>query len=194
MLSLPAPALAAINHLLDQASWARERLTPFAGHVARISVPPFDAAFAVLADGRLGAAADDAEPEVTISLPATAPLLALQGHEVLMRSARLDGAADFAEALGFVVRHLRWDVEEDLARAVGDIAAHRLMATAQGVAAWQQQAGRNLAENLTEYLTEEQPLIARRVDISSFAADIDCLRDDLARLEKRIRNLAGKPA
>lgn len=188
-LPLPAPALAAINHLLGQADWARDRLRPFAGHTARIQVPPLEAAFRILDDGRIAAAEAEASPEVTISLPPTAPLLALQGHEVLMRAARLDGSADFAEALGFVIRHLRWDVEEDLSRVVGDIAAHRLVETARAFSGWQQQAAQNLAENLVEYATEEQPLVAKRDDIATFAAEIDRLRDDVARLEKRIRNL-----
>lgn len=190
MIGLPAPALLAVNHLLGQAAWARDKLKPFAGHTAKFSVPPFEAAFLILDDGRIAAPAPEAVPEVSISLPATAPLLALQGHDVLMRSARLEGSADFAEALGFVIRHLRWDAEEDLSKLVGDIAAHRLVKTGGEVIAWQQQAARNLAENFAEYFTEEQPLIARKADIADFASEIDRLRDDVARLEKRVQRLA----
>jgi len=92
--------------------------------------------------------------------------------------------------LGFVIRNLRWDAEEDLSTIVGDIAAHRIVAGTREFAAWQQQAARNLAENLAEYFTEEQPLIARQADIELFSSDIDRLRDDLARLEKRLQHLA----
>lgn len=187
MQSLPAPALFAVNHLLTQAAWARQKLAPFAGHSAKISMPPLQAAFLVLEDGRLGAPAPDAVPEVSITLPATAPLLALQGNEVLMRAARLEGSVDFAEALGFVIRNLRWDAEEDLSNVVGDIAAHRIVGTAQQFLGWQKQAAQNLAENLAEYFTEEQPLIARRAAIADFALDIDRLKDDVARLEKRVK-------
>ena len=43
------------------------------------------------------------EPAVEIVLPAGAPLALLQGQgrEAMMRGARITGAADFAEALGF---------------------------------------------------------------------------------------------
>ncbi len=190
MQSLPAPLLAAINHLLGQASWAREKLLPFAGHAARIKLPPFEAAFLIGADGCIAAAAPEAELEVSISLPAATPLLALQGKDAVMRAARIKGSAEFAEALGFVIRNLRWDAEEDLSKVVGDIAAHRIVAGSREFAAWQQQAAQNFAENLAEYFTEEQPLIARRVAIADFSADIDRLRDDVARLEKRIQRLA----
>jgi ubiquinone biosynthesis protein UbiJ len=107
-----------------------------------------------------------------------------------MRAARIEGSAEFAEALGFVIRNLRWDAEEDLSRVVGDVAAHRLVKGSRELATRQQQAAQNFAANLAEYFTEEQPLIARQADIATFSADIDRLRDDVARLEKRLQRLA----
>lgn len=190
MQELPAPIQAAVNHLLGQAAWAREKLAPFAGHAALIKLPPFEAAFQVGADGLVSAPPADAELEVSISLPATTPLLALQGKDAVMRAARIEGSAEFAETLGFVIRNLRWDAEEDLSRLVGDIAAHRIVKGGKEFAAWQQQAAQNFAANLAEYFTEEQPLIARQSDISAFAGEVDRLRDDVARLEKRLQRLA----
>ncbi|WP_310452717.1 hypothetical protein [Sulfuritalea sp.] len=190
MQALPAPLQAAINHLLGQAAWAREKLAPFAGHAAQIKLPPFEAAFLIGADGSISAPAADAVLEVSIALPATTPLLALQGKDAVMRAARIEGSAEFAAALGFVIRNLRWDAEEDLSNLVGDIAAHRIVGGTREFAAWQRQAAQNLAANLAEYFTEEQPLIARQADIAAFAEDIDRLRDDVARLEKRLQRLA----
>ena len=72
MQALPAPLLAAINHLLGQASWAREKLAPFAGHAARIKLPPFEAAFLIGDDGYISSSIHsneaEAEPEVSIFL------------------------------------------------------------------------------------------------------------------------------
>jgi len=190
MQALPVPLLAAINHLLGQAAWAREKLVPFSGHAAQIKLPPFEAAFLVGTDGCLCAPLPDAALEVSISLPPATPLLALQGKDAVMRAARIEGSAEFAEALGFVIRNLRWDAEEDLSRIIGDIAAHRVAKGATEFAALQQQAAQNFAANLAEYFTEEQPLIARQADIAAFSGDIDRLRDDVARLEKRLQRLA----
>ncbi|MCF8199792.1 MAG: hypothetical protein K9J42_13575, partial [Sulfuritalea sp.] len=89
----------------------------------------------------------------------------------------------------FVIRNLRWDAEEDLSKLVGDIAAHRIVEGGREFAAWQQQAAQNLAENFAEYFTEELPMIARQADVEEFSADIDRLRDDVARLEKRLQRL-----
>jgi len=189
MSPLPAPLLAAINHLLGQAAWAREKLMPFAGHAAQIKLPPFEAAFLIGDDGFITAPTTEAEPEVSISLPAATPLLALQGKDAVMRATRIEGSAEFAEALGFVIRNLRWDAEEDLSKIVGDIAAHRIVAGARDLAGWQRQAALNLAENLAEYFTEEQPLIARRAASADFSVEVALLRDDVARLEKRLEKL-----
>lgn len=189
MQGLPAPIQAAVNHLLGQAGWAREKLAPFAGHAAQIKMPPFEAAFLVGADGLLYVPPADAELEVSISLPVATPLLALQGQDAVMRAARIEGSAEFAESLGFVIRNLRWDAEEDVSRLVGDIAAHRIVKGGKEFAAWQQQAAQNFAANLAEYFTEEQPLIAKQADISAFSADIDRLRDDVARMDKRLQRL-----
>jgi ubiquinone biosynthesis protein UbiJ len=187
--ALPAPALAAVNHLLAQASWAREKLQPFAGQCAHLTLPPFSALFSITAEGLIAAPPAEATATVTIDLPASAPLLALQGKAAVMRAARITGSADFAQELGYVIQHLRWDVEEDLSRVVGDIAAHRLTTGVSAVAAWQREKLKNLAENFAEYLTEERPAIARRLAIADFSAEVDCLRDDVARLEKRLQRL-----
>jgi len=187
--TLPAPALAAVNHLLAQASWAREKLQPFAGQCAHIALPPFSALFSITTEGLIAAPSAGATATVTIDLPASAPLLALQGKAAVMRAARITGPAEFAQELGYVIQHLRWDVEENLSRVVGDIAAHRLATGVSAFAAWQHDKLKNLAENLAEYLTEERPAIARRLAIADFSADVDCLRDDVARLEKRLQRL-----
>lgn len=187
MAALPIPALAAINHVLGQADWAREKLVAFAGRSARVVMPPFDANIVVLDNGYLSSPADDqTQADVTINLPANAPLLLLQGLPTLMRAVKLSGSVDFAEALSFVIRNLKWDVEEDLSKVVGDIAAHRLVDGAKRFGTWNASAAQNLAGNFAEYFTEENPLIAQRAAVSDFSREVDSLRDDVARLDKRV--------
>ena len=191
MAALPLPALAAANHLLGQADWARDKLSAFAGRSARVIMPPFDAHIVVLDNGYISSPTStpsDAEAvaDVTINLPASAPLLMLQGLPTLMRAVKLSGSVDFAEALSFVIRNIQWDVEEDLSKVVGDIAAHRLVDSAKRFGTWNATATQNLAGNFAEYFTEENPLIASRAAVSDFSREVDNLRDDLARLEKRV--------
>ncbi len=186
---LEKPLLRSLNHVLGQAAWATEKLRPFAGRNARLNTPPFVLDFTVGEGGNLLGADATSIPDVEITLPASAPLLALQGNDRLIGAAHITGSADFADALGFVLRNLRWDIEEDLSKAVGDIAAHRIVGALDGLVTWQKQAALNLTENLGEYLTEERPVLVKTKDVTAFAADIEGLRGDLARLEKRIKLL-----
>lgn len=185
---LEQSAILVLNRLLRDAQWARERLALSAGSAVRIAMPPLQLEFVIDADGSLSEAATQ-HPDVVIALPADAPLHALSGSEALMRKARITGSAELADSLGFVFRNLRWDAEEDLSRLVGDIAAHRLAALARRFASWHVDAANNLAENFAEYFREEQPTLTGARMAEEFAEAVDDLRDDLARLDKRIARL-----
>lgn len=186
--------LAATNHLLAQAGWARSRLLPHAGKRARLDLVPLSVDFAISEDGRLAACSSADEPDVTLSLPlAESPRLLGGGIEALMSQVRIAGNAEFADALGFVFRHLRWDLEEDLARVVGDIAAHRLVSTGQALERSGQRMMSSVTGNVVEYLTEEQPMLTTHPMIEQFTAEITAFRDAVARLEKRIDRLAMPP-
>ncbi|MEY2633621.1 MAG: hypothetical protein RIR00_2275 [Pseudomonadota bacterium] len=188
LLALP---FAALNHLLAQSSWAAGRLQAYYGQTLRIELAGMSL-LATLEDGpRLSPAAAGSEPAVTLQLPADTPIRLLTDRSSLFSAVRLQGAADFAEALGFVFRNLSWDVEDDLARVVGDVAAHRLVQGGRDLLAWQQRSVENLGHNLAEYVSEEKGYIATRRELDHFCHDVDQLRDDLARLEKRLQRLGG---
>ena len=177
-------ALAIINHLLADEPWARARLKPYAGRSARLALPPWRLDFAVAEEGLL--TATEAAAEVEITLPTAAPFLLLRGIEALAREVHVVGSAEFADTLGFVLPRLRWDFEGDLAERIGGIAARRIAGLFEALAAWQIRAGRNLAENVAEYLTEEQPVLAKAADAADFAREVGCLEEDLAGLERRL--------
>jgi ubiquinone biosynthesis protein UbiJ len=81
------------------------------------------------------------------------------------------------------------DFEEALSRVVGDIAAHRIAGGLASAAAWQRDAATRLAENVVEYLTEENPVLVPRRDLLALRDDTDALRADLDRIEKRLDQL-----
>lgn len=188
---MPArPFVAAVNHLLAGADWARRKLAPHAGKVAAFDVFPARLAVEISAEGTLTAARADAPAAVSIRLTHLNLLELLAGGADSWRSAEVEGDAEFAAAISQVAAHLRWDAEEDLSRVVGDIAAHRLAGAGRAAAAWPRQAARSLAENVAEYLTEEAQLLVTPLQASEFVREVDALRDDAERLEKRIERLA----
>lgn len=186
---LQRAAFGFLNHLLAAEGWALSRLKPFAGQHARFELGPFGQSFVVAGDGSLAGGDDSVTAAVTIRLPEDAPLRLLTDRASLLASARISGSADFAEALGFVARNLRWDVEADLAAVVGDVAAHRLTAAGRRLAATGSTQARRLGANLAEFVVDEENLLVRSSEAAVLARDIAALRDGLARLETRVAQL-----
>ena len=190
MVTFESPFVAALNHLLEAEPWARERLAPFAGETLEMRAPPLpQLRFAILADGRLGSArAGAASLVVTIRPEALAA--AAKGEDHLLRSIDVAGNAKLAGEVMFLARHLRPDVEEEAAKFVGDIAAHRLVALARDAVAWHADAARRISGSLVEYAIEEKQLLVKRAELEELAAAQARLRDGLERLEKRVARLA----
>ena len=186
-----APAISAsINHLLRSNSWALEQLGPFAGKTAQFECPPLKLALVVMQNGEVAAApATPATPDVTITLSPGLMLRVLARDETAWTDIKVGGDTGFAAAINHVWRNLRWDAEEDLSRVFGDIAAHRMAQTGKSLEQWGRQSAGNLMHSFAEYWTEEQPLIAGKHDIEQFNRDVDALRDDIARIEKRLEQL-----
>ena len=185
-------AVAGLNHLLRQQPWAAERLKPFAGQAVEFRCPPFpDLRFRITDEGLLDRAQAEAASTLVVKItPGSLPFL-LARDETARKEVEIEGPADLASTVDHLFRNLTWDVEEDLCRVFGVIVAHRLASGGWAFAAWQREAVLRLAENLAEYWTEEQPLLARPTDVESFCRNVDALRDDVARLEKRIERLSG---
>jgi ubiquinone biosynthesis accessory factor UbiJ len=183
-------AVAGLNHLLAQQPWAAERLRAFAGQGVEIRCPPFpDLRLTICDSGLLERARGDAASALVVKLKAGALPLLLARDEAARGQIEIEGSASLASVVDTLFRHLSWDIEEDLSAVFGDVVAHRLASGGKAFAEWQREALQRLAENLAEYWTEEQPLLARPGDVEKFCRDTDALRDDAARLEKRIERL-----
>jgi ubiquinone biosynthesis protein UbiJ len=189
------PAIAAINHVLRQQEWPQALLAPHAGRAVTVRLAPFpDLRLRIRDDGLLQAASEEAAAELTVTLkPGVLPRI-LQRDEAALRDIELSGAADLAQLAQRLFRDLAWDAEEDLSRLFGDVLAHRMARAGREFLAWQQDAARRLAQNLAEYWTEEQPLLARHDEADAFAADVARTRDAVDALERRIDALPKRPA
>lgn len=177
----------ALNHLLEQNGWAFERLARFAGKTVRFEVAPFSFGYCILPDGSLcDASADDSADAICTIAPSLLPSLAL--HDELAHARIISaGDAGLLTEIFYLSRNLSWDAAEDLSRITGDIAAERIVRTAQSLSPGASLT--SLAQAAAEYITEERPLIAKPGAISSFTRQVDTLRDDMARLEQRIARL-----
>lgn len=187
---LTHPGILALNHLLNAEAWARDKLKPYAGQCVEFRSPPLPALrLDILDTGLLRAAAQDAAPNLVVTIgPGALPAM-LRGEDALLREIGIEGNADLAGTVQYLFRHLRWDLAEDLSQVFGDVLTQRMVSEGKRFAAWNREAAEKLAQNFAEYWTEERPLLARPAEVRQFLADVDQLRDDLARLEKRIETL-----
>lgn len=182
----------ALNHLLAQNSWSFERLARFSGKTARFDIAPLSFAYTILPDGTLASAEmSDSIDAVCIIAPSLLPRLALH-DELAHTEIQSTGDAALLSEIFFLSRNLRWDAAEDLSHVTGDIAAERIVQTVNGKQFFASAV--NLAQAAAEYFTEEQPLIAKPQQINSFMQQVDTLRDDMARLEQRIKALSSNPS
>lgn len=180
---------APINHVLRGESWALRRLVPFAGKTAAFDLLPFSFSLTVRDDGEVAASTPGVVPDASFRLSPPAAMRILAGDQAAYDEVVVSGNVEFAQAVEFVVRNVRWDVEEDLSRVFGDALAHRMVSTGQALFRLPVHAAASLARNLTDYWVEERPLIARRSDVTQFVAAIDTLRDDVERLAQRVARL-----
>lgn len=189
--ALQAPWTRLINHILRATPRAMTRLQRFSGKTMAFKSGPFHLCLAVLASGEVDAASQESIPDVTVTAPPILlPRLAAR-EEAAFKQAVFEGDAEFAAEIAFLARNLEWDVEEDLSKVIGDIAAHRIVSTAKSMREWRKDATARLGENVREYLTEERPALVPRRDMQEFLHEVDAVRDDIARLEKRLARLGN---
>lgn len=191
---LQSPWARWINRILADYPDARARLKPHAGKVARFQSGPFDLALAVTTDGAVEVASRQAPVDLDVRIPpGLLPRLARR-DEAAEREIAFEGDTALGADIRFLSRHLEWDVEADIGKALGDgvaadIVAHRVVGTFKALAGWQQEARDRMGANIREYLTEERPALVPKRDVERFGRDVETLRDDAARLEARIRLL-----
>ena len=121
-----------LNHVLMQETAATQRLLPRRGRVVRVQWRQFFMALQVTPAGLFDMAAEGATPDLRLEVTQTSPLdlaqAALRGDRPAVR---IDGDVQFAGDIQWLADNLRWDLEEDLARLMGDVPAHTLASMAR---------------------------------------------------------------
>lgn len=134
----------------------------------------------------------DGEPDVAITgtIFSLAGLAGASGEEAIRDgSLEVIGDAELAQAFQKLLGYGRPDIEEELSGLIGDVAAHRLGEVARSVSNWGREAGNTLRQNITEYLQEERRDVPSRYELETFTRNVDELRDDVARVEARLKQL-----
>jgi len=195
-LPLAQTALSALNHVLRQQEWARDRLRAHAGRTVRIIVAsplgPVGTDARIADDGTLAVATVDA-PTVTLTLTPSLDALfgALRdGPRGLTGALKVEGDVMLAAAVGEIAQHLRWDIEEDLSRAVGDRLAYRIGETARAGVRSADDLRARLETGLRQFLVDEDRLVVGRGEWSALSESVRALEQAVARLEAGVDRAA----
>lgn len=123
-----------LNHVLMQEPEAQARLMRHAGRVVRLQWRDFVLPLAATPAG-LCELAPGGEHDLLLMVADASPLdiarHVLRGERPAVR---IEGDVQFAAEVNWLVEHVRWDAEEDLARLVGDAPAHALASVGRGAA------------------------------------------------------------
>lgn len=188
--ALPETVLAGLlNHLLSQHSWAMARLRPYAGKTLQLRLPLISAILSIQEDGSFAPAIPNAWIDATL-IPN--PLTWLTSSDAAARFIAGGEDAILAKELAETLGEMRWDVEEDLSRVLGDIAAHRLVSTATDVLEWHRNAAETIARSWAEHWQEESPMLAQPEQVHAFFKEVGELHDRVEQLEQKINQLSGK--
>ena len=116
-----------LNHVLMQESAAQERLKRQKGKPVRIQWGDFNLTLAPTAAGLLERCDPGAKPELSVTLTQTSPLELAQSVLAGQKpGVDIQGDVQLAAEVAWLVDNVRWDVEEDLSRVVGDATAHTI--------------------------------------------------------------------
>ena len=123
-----------LNHVLMQEPEATTRLARQKGRVVLLQWRSIHLPLIATPAGLLDLATANDHPDLTLTITEESPFQlvqsALRGDKP---NVRIAGDVQLAAEVNWLFDHVRWDIEEDLSRIVGDPVAHTMGQVARGV-------------------------------------------------------------
>lgn len=193
------PVAAMINRQIGAKTPARELCGELDGRTFALRVADTTLAmYLTVDDGAVilsGAYVDDPDVVATGSAISIARLAGPAAEDLIRAGAvEIEGDAVLASQFRKLLRYGQPDLEEELSTVIGDVAAHGIGEFLRGVSGWTRSASTTMQQNIGEYLQEESHAVPGRHEADEFRADVDSLRDDVARFEARLKKLSEQQA
>ena len=187
---------ASLNRNVAQSAKARALVAQLDGRSLSLTLEGTPLTFAMRVDGEQIHLSDervDADAQLSGTPLALLSLVGARAEGTLRAGAvRISGDAEIAQKFRDLLRQAQPDVEEELARLVGDVTAHQIGSFARGLAGWGRKAADTFATSVAEYLQEEGRDVPTRIELDEFLHDVDRLRNDVERIEARLRRLTAR--
>jgi ubiquinone biosynthesis protein UbiJ len=199
MNNTPPPGLAlvgaieiAFNRYLDFNPTAREQSQLLSGKVIGLTVRNSGLTFYFIPHQSSVQISVDPQPKVDADIEASVgdlismALAENQQVAALKGGISIKGDMQTAEKFQGLLRGVDFDWEELLSQAVGDVFAHQIGKGLRSFFGGGKGAAKQVASNAADYLLNQGNDVVAAEHIDTFAASVDTLRDDVARLEARL--------
>ena len=175
------------NHLLSQNDWMQSDLINHKNKIVIIEISGFKTIFKVKGDGQVEMINDSKDYDCKIKLTVND----LIGQLVNNKNGKIsiEGDIELANKISQVLRKIEWDLEEDLAKYIGDIPAIRTTKALKKIKNTTKENIKTLTSSLIEYWQEENKILAKTRDVEMFNKKIDTIVEDTERVEARINNI-----
>jgi ubiquinone biosynthesis accessory factor UbiJ len=131
---------------------------------------------------------EPADTEISGSLMSLAALSGAHPEEVIRRGdVTIRGDAELAQKFRELAMLLRPDVEEELARLIGDTPAHQALRLVRAATGFGRRAAATGVRNVAEYLAHERRDLVSAPEAEDFYRSVEKLREDVDRLDARTR-------
>lgn len=175
------------NHLLSQNDWMQSDLINHKNKIVIIEISGFKTIFKVKEDGQVEMINDSKDYDCKIKLT----INDLIGQLVNNKNGKIsiEGDIELANKISQVLRKIEWDLEEDLAKYIGDIPAIHTTKALKKIKNTTKENIKTLTSSLIEYWQEENKILAKTRDVEMFNKKIDTIVEDTERVEARINNI-----
>jgi len=175
------------NHLLSQNDWMQSDLINHKNKIVIIEISGFKTIFKVKGDGQVEMINDSKDYDCKIKLTVND----LIGQLVNNKNGKIniEGDIELANKISQVLRKIEWDLEEDLAKYIGDIPAIQTTKALKKIKNTTKENIKTLTSSLIEYWQEENKILAKTRDVEMFNKKIDTIVEDTERVEARINNI-----
>lgn len=185
------------NSLLKQEPWAQERMHQYAGKTVKFQLPMSSLALSIDTHGLVALSADDAVPNVTVTLKsedmsallkdlsATSPAKA-PDIKRLMSYVYIEGEAGLANLVSDLARDLRWDRQYYLANLLGPVLTSHLLRTERVLLEKGQEGVATLLRVGADSLSYDQEILVPKVQFNDLNRELEALEKRLTDLEKAL--------
>lgn len=183
-----------LNEQIASSTAARERLAGLEAKRFAVVVKGMDLRIVIeCSEGRLKVSKSqtaECDVELTASAFDLVKLASSAGlADLKSTGAVVNGNIDVADAFADLMRLAKPDFEDFIADWIGDMPAHAVGSAARELRRFGARAERAFEQNLAEYLQEEDPTLVSPPLARHFGREVDRIRDDVDRAERRVEGL-----